>query len=593
MGSGLRGGWVARTGALVLAWSAASGPAAAQGWHEDARFGFKLLPPRGWKPIPLKASESWLVAKYLSDQKDHWTDKEDGWTWEHQPELMVIAFVDEAIQKAKKAAEEAEARARAEEEKEKKEKEKEKAGGGEGGGDDGGDEDEPEAVVVQRPFEDYEDYLDRTYEGGGFYVAEREEGVEGTLPVTKLAIKVEKLTYTGPKRIVAWVFHAEGVDLAVQAEMLEDSFPKLEATILRTLRSFRPIPRTMGPLPTDLRADASEFISLASMSKGTPEERRQKRLESEQRLHARAKKALPAGWQVLERERALVLYATDAGFAGKVADGLEVLLDWAETNLGFIGPDTYVRRPIVRVCATAEEMESLQRGVRGSDSWVVDLGNEIVTCKDKYGATGWQADWLNRQLLDLWLRERDGDVWLGMPEWVQHGLYEYVSGARLSGRKLEFKDYQDEVRNFRRTVQEKKNIPVRELVQMTAAQFYGADANYAGYWNRLAQADMVVRFLLSGDAARSKQTKTLLFDYLKNLDAVVAELLAEDLKSSGPEKEPTSEEEEEELYKKKHAAWGASERETQVVERTFRRTFGAWSPGDWQAFEKAFLKYAD
>src|SRR5262245_44634096 len=77
----------------------------AQGWFQDQRYGFKLMPPKGWKTIPLKAEENWLVAKFLCDERDHYTSKEDGWTWEHQPELMVIAFVAEAIAKDEKVTE--------------------------------------------------------------------------------------------------------------------------------------------------------------------------------------------------------------------------------------------------------------------------------------------------------------------------------------------------------------------------------------------------------------------------------------------------------------------------------------------------------
>jgi hypothetical protein len=230
--------------------------------------------------------------------------------------------------------------------------------------------------------------------------------------------------------------------------------------------------------------------------------------------------------------------------------------------------------------------------VRNSESWSWNSGHEIVTCKDEYGATGWEMEWFNSALLDLWLRERDREIWLGMPEWVQHGLDEYVEGARLSGRKLEFKDHHDEFMGFREAVQRKQNIPVRELVQMTSAEFYGADSNFTGLWNRIQQADMLVRFLLSPEASRARQTKTLLFDYLQHLRDVVVELENQELDDE-KEKAPTTEEEEEALYKKKHEEWQTSEREKEVVKRSFQRAFGSWSAKDWEAFERAFVKFAN
>lgn len=599
-------GWVRRraraAGLVVLAAVAGAGSAAAQGWHEDARFGFKLMPPRGWKPIPLKSNENWLVAKFLCDQKDRWTDDNGGWTWEHEPELMVIAFVEEAIQKAKDerakfAGKDGEDGKDGADGEDGADGAKGKDGadgkdGGDAGGDDD-DDDEETIIVLTSPYENYEDYLDRTYQGGGFYVSAREEDVSHEIRVTQLEVKVEKLTTTGPKRIVTWIFHAEGVDLAVQFEVLESAYPKHKATIQSALRSFRTIARTQGPLPTDARTDEGFFISISSMKKGTPAQRKEKRLASEMQLHARAKASLTPGWQARENPRFLILTNTDSGFADKVAESGAGLLGWLDEKLGFIGPDSYVRRPILRICATCEERDSMQRGVRGSDSWGFDAGHEILTCKDEYGSA-WEIDAVNRELLDLWLRERDEDIWLGLPDWVGHGLDEYVAGARVAGRKLEFKNYQDEFRSFREVVQEKQNIPVRELVQMSSAQFYEGTGNYSGLWNRMSQADMVVRFLLSPEAGRAKQTKTLLFDYLRHLGDVVAELEGKVLEP-GKEapKEPTTEEEEEELYKKKHAAWQTSERERQVLDLTFQRAFAGWSQKDWEAFEKAFVKYAN
>ncbi len=562
----------------------AHAPATPQGWHEDPRHGFKLLPPRGWKPIPLKADESWLVAKYLCDSKDRWTDKAGGWTWEHQAELMVIAFVERPPEPPEP------------EEEARKKAAKDDEGGADGDGEPGedGDDGEDGITIHFKPYEDYEDYLDRTYAGGGFYVSEREEDVSNELPVTKLEVKVEKLATTGPKRIVTWIFHAQGVDLAVQAEVLEEAYPKHKSTIQSVLRSFKEVPRTMGPLTAAAGADGGGFfISLLAMRTGSPAERKEKRLASEMALHARAKKSLPPSWRAKEHARFLLLYDTDEGFADKVAESAAGLLEWAEKELGFIGPGEYVRRPVLRICASRAEKESLQRGERSSESWGFDSGHEIVTCKDEYGSSGWELEWVNRELIDLWLRERDEQIWLGMPEWVQHGLYGYVAGLRVSGRKVEFKDYRDEYMGFREAVQQKRNIPVRELLQMTSAEFYGNDGNWSGFWNRLSQADMLVRFLLSPEAGRARQTKTLLFDYLRHLRDVVLELEGQDLGQGKAEEAPKTEEEEEEQYREKHKAWQSSEREKEVVKRAFQRNFGAWSPKDWEAFEKAFLKFAN
>ena len=122
----------------VLAHAAADPvPALAQkgGVHKDARYGFKFRPPRGWRSIALQTNEVWLTAKYQSDNVFHYTDKKLGETWDHTPELMCIAFVHERAKPAKV-----------------EEKQDE-------------DGNRTKTVTIKNPYEDYEDFLDRTYSG--------------------------------------------------------------------------------------------------------------------------------------------------------------------------------------------------------------------------------------------------------------------------------------------------------------------------------------------------------------------------------------------------------------------------------------------
>ena len=74
------------------------------GWHEDARCGFKLKPPKDWEQVPLKVDEGWHVAKYLSKREYFWTDKDGGWTWTHKPQLTAIAFSPDSTRGMQEAA---------------------------------------------------------------------------------------------------------------------------------------------------------------------------------------------------------------------------------------------------------------------------------------------------------------------------------------------------------------------------------------------------------------------------------------------------------------------------------------------------------
>jgi hypothetical protein len=159
--------------------------------------------------------------------------------------------------------------------------------------------------------------------------------------------------------------------------------------------------------------------------------------------------------------------------------------------------------------------------------------------------------------------------------------------------KLEFRDYVRDLINFKIAVAQGRHLPVRDLVQQTNVEFWGANQEYQGISDRMAQADTFVRFLLSPEA-RGKQTKGLLASYLQNLLAVVAEVEQENIKEKGEASTaPKTEAEEEALYKQRSSEWKSSEREKQIVSRTFTRTFGAWTDKDWDAVEKAFMKYID
>jgi hypothetical protein len=160
---------------------------------------------------------------------------------------------------------------------------------------------------------------------------------------------------------------------------------------------------------------------------------------------------------------------------------------------------------------------------------------------------------------------------------------------------LQFRDYVHELIEFKIAVAQGKNVPVRDLVQMTGSQFWGPTSEDSqSFWNRLAQADMFLRFLLSSEAAHGKLTKGLLGNYVQNLLAVIAEVEGENLQEKGvTSTSPKTEEEEEEQYKKRHQEWESPEREKQTVQRVFSRTFGGWEDKDWTAVEKAFLKFVD
>jgi hypothetical protein len=62
-------------------------------YHEDARFGFKIKPPKGWKGVPVPGGQSWVIGKYLSEKK--YFAESGNEAYEFHPEMTIVAFVSD------------------------------------------------------------------------------------------------------------------------------------------------------------------------------------------------------------------------------------------------------------------------------------------------------------------------------------------------------------------------------------------------------------------------------------------------------------------------------------------------------------------
>jgi hypothetical protein len=92
-------------------------------------------------------------------------------------------------------------------------------------------------------------------------------------------------------------------------------------------------------------------------------------------------------------------------------------------------------------------------------------------------------------------------------------------------------------------------------------------------------------FLAARGGAKDRRTKDLLPEYVKNLQAVVAQIEKEESTGKDDEK-PKSEAEEDAWFKKKRQ--GFKEKEQRILQEKFERTFGTWKESDWKTFEDAY-----
>jgi hypothetical protein len=542
---------------ILLGLASIPPPAAARqgaGWHEDARYGYKLRPPKEWQAIPIQIQDGWQIAKWLSDKTYFYTDPDQGWTWEHRPTCKVVAFVTEVVRE----------RARA-----KKIEEGERI-----------------KILIENPYRDYQDYLRRTFREGGWFVHEETKGEVNGLAVTKYHIKVEKLSYTGPKRIETWVFHTPEVDFAVEFEVLTDSWDKLGGTVDKTLKSFSEIARSAAGLPTSTTGapTAGGFtITETSLEKEmTPEERGERRRQLEEAERRKAIENLPEGWEHEQFGRILVLNHSRDKVAKQRAEQAQAVMDWLDETLAFIGPDEYVRAPIIRICKDIEEEMTFSKGGAGS-AWG-GVGTEVTGHNDNEGKLGYETEWLNKRVLEIWFQDRDRDLFWALPEWIDYGLREVVGASTNKRGKLEFRVDDWEREGVRERARAGTLTPLRELMLKGNTEFH-----QQGDYRIVYESQSLVRFFLCGDARKNAATKDVLPDYLRNLRAVIAAIEAEE-KAAGKvdDRKPQTEEEEEEYFRKRRQGW--KDRERRILDETFSRTFGTWDAKDWERFEKAYQK---
>lgn len=520
--------------------------------HVDTRFGYKISPPKDWTAIPVKLDEGWLVAKFLSDKTYFYTEKGGGWTHEHKPELMAIAFIHAVTAKRGPEVEE-----------------------------------EGDATVVtwRNRYKDYKDFLAQTYTGGGYYVSKEEERVHDGVRVTELEIKVEKLTYNGPKRIVTWIYHLDELDLALQFEVLENQYDKLSKLLDRTLRSFEEVVRT-EPLPTEQRSAGGVVLTVSEMDELDPYERRVQRIEQTRRLHEQAIATLPDGWHHKEYGDVLVISRVDKKYDQKVADQANATLAWLAENFPFVGPEEYVRKPILRICENREEEYSYRRG--GDNSWS-GSSIEIVTNKLDDGALTSFGE-VNRAVMQMWFQDRDRELYWAMPVWLEHGLAELLRNSYAKGKKLQFyKDLwnEDEVRQ---AVRDGVALRPRELMKLTKAELW--QSNGSGFWTTIDQANSFVFWLVAGEGAKDKRSRDLLQSYLECLKLQIVEMKEQEPEVLKSADKPKTEAEEEERFRRQQESWKEDKREQRILEDVFFRTFGSWSDSDWEQYEKAYFKSA-
>ncbi|MBL6721773.1 MAG: hypothetical protein ISQ08_10235 [Planctomycetes bacterium] len=523
-----------------------------KGFHANPKFGFQFSPPKGWNNIALKTDEAFLGAKYTSDKTYYWTDPRLKTTSTHTPELMVICFAREDEEGGK---------ARRKEE------------------DDG-----TVTYEIVNPYKNHEEFLEKTVSSGFYRDSTEEDEVNGVKVTKNVYICANGATEERYRYLVAWVFHGDGIDYAIQMDALVDEYKGLKRTIERTLKSFELIERTGEDIAS---AQRQKFVSFTDMNKGDAKERKTKRVESESWLRTRAVESMPPDWEQLDVDGVLILSHTDPKTAKRFGEHVSAMYAWFDKTFEYVGKGQYVRMPILRVCADREERFALGRGVRDGEAggYTYDRRDlEIYLEKPEGGWIGSEIDQLNERLLWLWFSDRDWDVFDAMPGWLQSGLQFVVRGARPDGRKMEFRDNDADRINSKQFQGQDLGITPREMLLLKQADYNGPEAN-----RYLSQATAFVRYLLSPDARRDKLAKDFLESYLLALKEVTQEVQDKYESELNAQRGPETEEEEEQMMQRRREIFQRSEAE--ILEGALEKAFAKWDEKDWDKLNETFTRW--
>jgi len=531
--------------ASTLTASTVAAPTTALADHKDERLGFSLRLPAKWTEIPLRTDEHWVVGKWACNKVDHWTDPDRGlMTREHRAEFRTVAFIEEVISRPDI--------------------------------EDDDDDEEGRSVTsvrINKVYRDYPDYLRGTFREG-YYISKEEPGELNGFQATYYEAIIETDTGAGDRRLIAWVIEMEIAHIALEFEVLEDGLKKKRPLIAKTFKSFKEIPRTIPINMSDY--DDSRF-TFSSMEKMSPDERARHRRSRVDKEWAKITRSIPEEWSIDEFDGVRVVHKVDAKYAKKVCERVTAVQAWLAETFSEVGPDEYVRMPLVRICSTAEEEGQFWNGQ------IMFGGAQLITHKDMGGAAGSEWGYINRRTLQMWFQDRDSDLWFGLPAWIRNGI-EYALGmAQVKRGNIKFKD--DLMNMLRSDFREKGHFSVSELMLMNDSQFI--ENRRQRDWRADAQSAALVQYLLDkprGDA------KHLLTDYMRHVNDLLAEISAEREAERDDEvfTMAETEDEEEERIKARQDRFKVNER--RILEHAYERSFAEWTAKKKTAFEKAFMR---
>ena len=153
-----------------------------------------------------------------------------------------------------------------------------------------------------------------------------------------------------------------------------------------------------------------------------------------------------------------------------------------------------------------------------------------------------------------------------------------IISGKHKGKKLELYPSDWEKVGLRQEIKDGVAATPKEIFLATEEFYDGENSRYA--------AAALMRYLLVGKGSKDKLTKNLVREYYLNMTAVIEEMDKEEGGESY--KEPETEEEEAAMIKERSER--LRQREKELMEAVFERTFAEWTDKEWDRFAKYYFK---
>jgi hypothetical protein len=564
-------------GALLLLSGVAQAADKPGSYHKNEAWGFKVRTPSKWNIIHMDSKEQWIAMKAIGP-RDLYGDKGEGWG--ERPEMWVVAFPHER-QRQRGA-------------------KREKV------------DDTTTKITIQNPYKDYQDFVKREKRlalgDAGFYFSVEETTEIDGMAVDVFEVKAEKMVET-PKRLVAYVYHTEDVDFAVQFKIQEHHYADFESTFRTCMKSLRVIPRTQ-PMP-GTATTGSKIVDVENESKLTPEERKKKRVEAVETYLESEVKNLPKDWFHLDSDHFCVISHGDKKFTKRVITHAENLRDYLEDTFPGLGDD-FVPRGIIRIFQDNAEEQAFREGTR--DIFFDDV-EQILIAADKNWSLRYEYETVSRAVTRQWLYYKNRSLYDSLPWWLRNGLIEHMEKGRPSKRKgLVFAPDASDVRGLVQLARSDKIIPMKTILlgkQEPTASIQIEGLGGFGFVSPTAQGDSVFHWLLT--KGNRNPVKGALQTYLQTLVHVIEEEdkkfeeqqeairkkqmedAARKAEENGGEPPDDEDEPDDEDFKEAWKAYAEALRAKReaICARAFAASFGHLTDKQWEKLDKKWLSYAE